>query len=422
MINKIFNYVILYGAHGLKVFSFILLIPHFTKIFSKDNWGQVLIVQAIALWLQIVIEYGFNLSATRSMARVKEDPLALSKLVSGVIGAKVILSVIVILLAFLIYILLDNLKYLGSLIAWATAFAIMQGFNPIWYFLARDRFGQYAAIDFFARALYLILCLVFIKTNNQNFLIFFFGILTAMIANLAGYIIIFKQIPMRKLKILDSLESLKQGFSMFLFVSITSIYTTLNIVILGFSQPTAVVAAYATADRIVRASGGLLDPLNRVIYARLSHLYNSDFVLAKTFLRKSAFIIFVSGFAIFVFGEVLTPVIINLLAPQYSEAVLFMKILLFFIPILALNNIVGLHIMLPLGLDRSFNFIFITVSIFSVATMILSTPYFGSIGMAIITILTETVAFLGMIFMVRKSKVLKLSYMDGENEKAYKNL
>ena len=404
--SRTLSYLTLYGAYGLKVFSFIILIPHFTSIFPKFVWGQILTVQALALWLQIVVEYGFNLSATRSMARVKDNRDALGHLVAGVAGAKVLLSLMVILFSSLAVKALHNLQGLELLVVWATAFAIAQGFNPVWYFLARGKFGQFAAIDFLARLIYLILCLLFIKNAFQAPYIFSFGIITAMLANFAGYSLISRQVPLKFPGFLDSIQALRDGLSMFVFVGVTSVYTTLNIVILGLSQTAGVVAAYGTSDRLVRAAGGMLDPLNRVIYAKLAHLYHHDFPAALSFLRKAAVVLIIGGLVIFAVGEWAAPLAIHILAPSYTDAVGYLRLLLLFIPWLAVNNIVGLHIMLPLGMDRAFNSVFLAVSVLSVAAMLLLVPLTGPVGMGIITILTEVLASLGMIYFVWRSKKL----------------
>jgi len=407
LFTRLFSYLTLYGAHALKVFSFLLLIPHFTSIFPKALWGQILTVQALALWLQIVVEYGFNLSATRSMARVRDDLEALAKLVAGVAGAKILLSLVAVLIALIAVQLLSNFRSLSLLVAWATAFAVMQGFNPVWYFLARERFGQYASIDFLTRLVYLGLCLFLIRQPDQSARIFAFGVLTAGAGNVAGYMLIRRQVPLRWPDLPSSLVALREGWSMFLFVGVTSIYTTLNLVILGFSQTAVTVAAYGTSDRIVRAAGGLLDPLNRVIYARLSNLYHHDLPRALGFLKKAAVVILAAGLLIFVAGEVAAPLIIRILAPDYTESVGYLRLLLAFIPLLALNNILGLHIMLPLGLDRQFNTVFLWVSVVSVAAMLGLTPVFGAEGMAVVTVVTELLACLGMAAYVWRLGVLR---------------
>lgn len=413
MPKKLLSYLTLYGAHALKVFSFLILIPHFTGIFSKDMWGQILTVQALALWLQIVVEYGFNLSATRSMSRVRDDLDALARLVAGVAGAKILLSLASIIISILAVKLLSNFHVLGLLVLWATAFAIMQGFNPVWYFLAREQFGQYALIDFLSRLAYLGLCLFFIRHPDQSVFIFAFGVITAGIANIAGYSLIRRQIPLRWPDLASSLGALRDGWSMFLFVGVTSIYTTLNLVILGFSQTAVTVAAYGTSDRIVRAAGGLLEPLNRIIYARLSNLYHHNMTSALNFLKKAAVLILITGVLIFSVGEFSAPLIIRILAPDYAESIGYLRLLLTFIPLLALNNILGLHIMLPLGLDRQFNTVFLWASVVSVAAMLVVTPVFGAGGMAVITVVTELLACLGMAAYIWRLGVLRPKREEG---------
>ncbi|ULH15295.1 oligosaccharide flippase family protein [Deinococcus sp. KNUC1210] len=392
------------------MFSFVLLIPHFTKIFPKEVWGHILSIQALSLWLQIIVEYGFNISATRSMARVKEDDSKLSSLVSGVVGAKFFLSICVAVIGLFAILLINNFHNYANLVVWGIAFAISQGYNPVWYFLARGRFGQYSSIDFFSRLMYLILCLVFINKEDEGYLIFAIGVVTASLGNIIGYIIINRQVKLRIPSMKDSIESLKDGFSMFFFVGVTSVYTTLNLVILGISQTASIVGAYGISDRVVRAAGSLLDPINRVIFAKLSHLYHNDFYEGIKFLKKAALIIILAGCFIFIGGEVFSSYIIRTISPTYPEALQYLRLLFIFIPVLALNNVIGIHIMIPLGLDREFNIIFLLVSVISVGAMVILTPSSGATGMGIITIGTEVAACIGMGWMTFKSGKLKEGY------------
>ncbi len=406
MLKKSSSYLVLYGSHALKVFSFVILIPHFTRIFPKQLWGNIIMIQAIGLWLQILIEYGFNLSATRSMARVRNDDEEISRLVSGVLGAKALLSVSAIILSILTAIFFPKFTGMNGILFYATLFAIIQGFNPIWYFMARERFAQYASIDFLSRLIYLLGCLVIIKNSSQGNMIFIIGILTGILANTLGYWIIYRKINFIFPSLNDCLFSLREGFGMFVFVGITSIYTTLNVVILGISQDASIVAAYGTSDKIVRAAGGMLDPINRVVYSKLSFLYKDNFIKAVDFLRKAALGILMVGSLIFICGELLAPFIIRILAPNYPEAIHFLRILLIFIPILALNNIVGLHIMLPLGMDKKFNTVFIITSLISVILMYFFIPLRGADALAAITIFTELAALIGMGIFIVQGNVL----------------
>ena len=403
MFRKTWSYISLYGAHGLKAFSFVLLIPHFTQIFPKNVWATVLTVQAFSLWLQIIVEYGFNLSATRRMSQVRDDVDELARLVSSIVGAKIVLSIIVSLIAIFSAYSVTSLHDAGTLLLWGVIFSIAQGFNPTWYFLAREKFGQYAALDFMSRLIYLLLCYSFIKDGNQSYLVFGFGIITFTFSSIVGYSIISKDIHLKLPDLTGTIDAMRDGFSMFLFFGITSVYTTLNIVILGFYQPPSIVAGYGTSDRVVRSAGGLLDPLNRVVFSKLSYLYHHDPASALLFLRKAAIGIVSISFVIFIGGELFTDKIISVLMPDYPEAKKYLTVLFFYIPVLALNNIVGLHIMIPMQLDKEFNTVFILASAMSVLVMLLTIPRYGAIGLAYTTIFTESLVILGMCIVTWKS-------------------
>lgn len=407
MLRKLKDYIPLYAAHALKVFSFIILIPHFTQVFSKDVWGVFLSVQAFSIWLQIIVEYGFNLSATREMSQVRDDKFVIGRLVSEVLGAKIFLSTIVIIIALVACLLIPAFKENKTLVYYGMLFAIIQGFSPVWYFISQNKFAQFAMIDLLSRIAYLLSCIFLISEDTDASRVFILGSLVFSVANFVGFTIIIKSVNLQVPTISGSMKSIKEGFSMFFFVGLTSVYTTLNLLILGISAPASVVAEYGTSDRIVRASGGLLDPINRVVFSKLSYLYKNDFPSALRFLKKAAIVILGIGFLLFFLFEILAGFIISILAPEYAESVGYLKLLLVFLPILAINNILGLHIMIPLEMDKEFNLTFSTVSILSITAMFILVPIYGAYGMAVITILTESMAAIGMALFIIKRRVLR---------------
>src|SRR3954471_12066438 len=95
------NIVTLYGVQGCTYLLPLLTFPYLARTLGPDAWGAVLFAQAIGAMIAIVVEYGFDVSATRETARFAGDRDKLRELVSGVIGAKVLLALAAITVAVL---------------------------------------------------------------------------------------------------------------------------------------------------------------------------------------------------------------------------------------------------------------------------------------------------------------------------------
>src|SRR5258708_4235435 len=75
------------------------LLPLATIVFlarrlGPEGWGSLAFMQAYAGYVMLVVTYGFNYSATREVARHRDDPDQLAGLIAGALGAKLALSVL----------------------------------------------------------------------------------------------------------------------------------------------------------------------------------------------------------------------------------------------------------------------------------------------------------------------------------------
>ena len=46
-------------------------VPYLARVLRPEGWGPVLLAQALATWLVLLIEYAFDLSVTRRLAEAR---------------------------------------------------------------------------------------------------------------------------------------------------------------------------------------------------------------------------------------------------------------------------------------------------------------------------------------------------------------
>ena len=72
----------------------LITLPYLTRVLSVDGYGVVSYVKSIIIYATLVIEFGFLLSATREVVKVKNDPHKLGLVIGRTTVAKLMLSLV----------------------------------------------------------------------------------------------------------------------------------------------------------------------------------------------------------------------------------------------------------------------------------------------------------------------------------------
>src|SRR3954451_2672638 len=117
----------------------LVTLPWIARKLGPHELGLVVFGQAFSWMLTLVMEFGFNASGPRAVARTRDDPDELARAVSAIQGAKVALSVLATVIAvgslFAVPIFRAHPGYLA--LAWVTA--LFQGISPGWFFVGIER-------------------------------------------------------------------------------------------------------------------------------------------------------------------------------------------------------------------------------------------------------------------------------------------
>ena len=64
----------LYSLQGLNYFIPFAVLPYLVRVLGVERYGLVSFAQAFAQYFVILTDYGFNLFATKQIARLRSDP------------------------------------------------------------------------------------------------------------------------------------------------------------------------------------------------------------------------------------------------------------------------------------------------------------------------------------------------------------
>ena len=69
----------------------LLTMPYLARVIGADGFGRIAIASAVIMWIQTISDWGFNYTATRDVAKNRDDKDKVSHILSNVIWAKFIL-------------------------------------------------------------------------------------------------------------------------------------------------------------------------------------------------------------------------------------------------------------------------------------------------------------------------------------------
>ena len=400
--NALALYAVQFAGYALPVVTLSFL----ARVLEPAVWGLVAFAQSFAWWVALLLEYGFNYSATREVARNQSDPNRIRQIVADVTGAKLLLCAVAALAGLAIGPLIPAFREHPNYLAWALVSAFFAAFGPLWYFQGVEQMPRRAAIDVGAKAFYVVLVLTLVRSPEHGWLVLALQAFTNLVSSALLVRSVYRQVKWLRPTISGAMRALRMGASMFLFTSAVSLYTTANTVVLGLFAGPAVVGFYAGPERILKAVQGLLGPVAQAIYPRMSRLRAEDSKRADVMLRLTFVVMLAGGLVLGIATFALAPLAVNLiLGPKYAAAVPVLRILAGVIPIVSLSVVFGMQCMLPLGMDRQFNVIIVAAGMLNLGLAAALAPRYGPKGMAMAVLIAESAVTISQYVVLRVNDV-----------------
>jgi PST family polysaccharide transporter len=401
------NAAALYGVQMVRKILPLIIVPYLARTLGPAGWGVVAFTQAIAEFVVLVIEFGFNLSATREIARFRNCRKTCADVMAGVLGAQCFLASMGVLgmlaAGRIIPLLRDNPK----LVTAGLFYAIAQGFVPLWFFQGLERMRLAAVFETCGRLVGLISILFLVRSPEDTWLALFIQGVAPAFTTAAGLIMAYRAIPCRIPTWPLVRNAMSKGWPLFVFRSGESLFGVLNAFILGlFASPTQV-GYFASAEKISRAIFGLLNPIREALYPRLSSLAHHAPRSAAQLARVGVAVMAAGGIFLSSTVFLFAPLLIRLLMGQaFGPAVTVLRILSILPILLSLTHSAGLQWLLPLGMDMQVNRVILRAGALNLVLALVLAPRFFHIGMAWAVVTAEAFVCLSMLHLTLSSTSL----------------
>ena len=395
----------------LKVLTYILPLitfPYLIRVLGVEKFGLIMFAQATMYYFEIVVDFGFNLSATREVALNAKKVNKLNEIISAVFSIKCFLLIISFLILFIVLSIFDRFTddYLIYYYSFLKVIAIT--FFPVWFFQGIEKMKYVTYINIVSKSIYTVLIFVFIQTESDYLLVPLINGFGFFIGSLLALYYVFKHF--KHVFVFNSFAIIKQHFidsSMFFLSRVSvSLYTSSNTFVLGLVASNLTVGYYAIAEKLYIVIRQLYQPIVQVIYPYISK--SKKLVFFKKLYPVVVLLNFIGVYILWVFA----PELIYLVSKEYFlESIKVFRILLIVACIVVPSILIGYPFLAALGFKNEANYSTIIGSLFHV--VILGILYFSNLinmyNIVYLLLATESIVLLYRYYAVYKNKLFQIS-------------
>ncbi len=376
-----------YAANLASFVAPLLMIAYVARVLGPAEWGKVSVFHSLGLYASQVIEYGFGFTASRDIARNRDDRTVREEVVSKVNGAKLALGCVVAAGALALYPVLPAFMRDPLLFAVSIGYALAQGATMLWYFQGMGRLAQLAKLDLVYRSIAAIATMSLVRMPGDGWWMITCNMLACAATAATGLYLISLETPVRLSSAASAARALRSSFPMFVFRGASSLYSSANGFLLGLLSGPASAGYYSGAERAYRGLTALLHPVMQLLYAKVSHAAGDQGAFgpeSRRVARQSALLMAGWGTLLGIGCAIAAPWLIRgLLGTGFDRAVPVLRLLGVALCLEAAGVALGIQWMLPLGLDKQFTLITILAGCSNVAVAYWLAPTLHEAGMAL---------------------------------------
>ncbi|TWI92056.1 oligosaccharide flippase family protein [Chitinophaga japonensis] len=406
ILENFFSLSIIQALNGILP---LIAIPYLLKIIHPEKYGLINISQAVIYYFQILVDYGFNMTATRQIAIHRDDLSKISSVFSAVLLIKLFIIVIgIFVLAVIIWLVPDFRD--NSMLFYLTYLTVIgYAFLPTWFFQGIEKMKHLTVLNLIAKILFTLMIFIFVKKESDYLLVPVFTGLGFIISSGIGIFIACYsyKISIKRVSLKEIQYQLRDSFPVFISNFSISFYRSANPILLGFFTNAVTVGYYSVAEKLIKGLQAIVNSLAQALFPYMSRkleTYETISGKLKAILRPTRYISI---------GLILVSVFVFLTAPywirlfihsQNREVTTCLRILSFVVTLGGVNYLLGFTGLINMNQRKSLMFYVVISGVIAIFSASLLSCYIGLVGAAYSMLLAEAVLLILILLKYRSLK------------------
>lgn len=392
-----FGYLSLLQVAGY-VFPLISM-PYLARVIGAEGFGKIAFASAIVVWIQTISDWGFNLTATRDVAQNRDNKELVSRIISNVLWARSVLTLLSGIILLLVVLLVPYLRENADIIF--VTFLLVPGYIlfPEWFFQAIEKMKYTTFFNLFLKLVFTVAVFVFIHKREDYLIQPLLTTIGYLLCGIGALYLIFKKwgYTLYKPQWTEIFETIRNSTDVFVNNLMPNLYNSFSVMLLGFFGGSTANGIYDGGNRFPSIFYQFQSVLSRVFYPFLSRRPDKHSFYAKLNI--------VSALVGSVILVLISPLIIKImLGDEFEKSVVVMQILSFSVVFLAMGYTYGTNFLIINHKEKPLrNLTFIS----SIVGMCVSVPlvyYFSYIGAAVTVLLCRGLLGVGSYVLAKRIK------------------
>ena len=266
-----------------------LVLPIISRILGASLFGSVSYAQNIITYLTLLINYGFEYSATRQISIAREDKAKTDAIFWSVIAAKGMLLILSFAILAVLPFCMERVACDPKLYIYTALANIGIVFFPTWYLQGVQQMDKMAWANFFTKLLGAVLVLSLVREASAYRLYPLLMSAASILIGIGAMIYVIRHFGISRpvLSRQTLREVMQAGAPIFLNNVFVALYTTANMTILGMYAADDVIGYFSGAQRLIQALNMVVVmPVSMAVFPEISRRFADSKTQGAKFLKQ----------------------------------------------------------------------------------------------------------------------------------------
>lgn len=363
----------------------LLTFPYITRVLGVESIGSINFSTSVISYFSVFAMMGISFIGVREIAKAKNDKEELSKVFGSLLFLNLFSTLVAIAVLLFLINIIPSFKSHDKLLYIGVGQLLCGSLLIEWLYKGLEDFRFITMRSIAIRFIYVIAVFVFVRKQSDYVLYFTLTTLTTVLNSFIN-ILYARRFVGFQLDYSYIKKYIKPYYIYGIYMILTSMYGSFNIVYLGARCGDIEVGYYSTAIKLYTIIMSVFTSFTTVMMPRMSSLIaDGKDVEFRNMTAKSIDFLLLFCIPLIVLIEVFSPEVISLLAgPGYEGAILPMRILVPLMLLIGYEQIIIVQMLMPLGKDKA---VLINSGVGAVVALILNiilVPLLASVGSSIV--------------------------------------
>ncbi|MFH1727516.1 MAG: oligosaccharide flippase family protein [Pseudomonadota bacterium] len=254
----------------------LITLPYLVKVIGSAKYGVVAFAWSFNMFFQILIDFGFDLSATKDLSIYRDNKQKISELFSSVMVIKLILTLTSFIILITVILLIPKFRDEKTIHIYSFLMIVGLSLFPAWFFQGLEKMKYITVLNILMKTIFLILIFIFIKKESDYVYIPLLSAIGEFVALFVAFYEIFKRFKIKFYfpKYSTLIFYFKGSLQFFLSRISVSFFNSSSVFVLGFFVQENVLGCFAISQKLYGMLKSSYQPIVRTLYPYIAHKRN----------------------------------------------------------------------------------------------------------------------------------------------------